>query len=363
MKTLSISKNIDNPQFYLLIILSIVTLIFPGACGDQSLVTGECEFEEIYIYPEVNSIMINPGEQMDVAVDVTVICNCEDFMDFIIIDKVNNSDYSNVDIMNSGELFNAENNQASGQLALKVAQEADFGTYIIDFSISCEATIGNNGYGKSSTATIQVIVSNGDFSINAPNSFGVVQSLDFTVSCSIERTNNHQDVITLEVPEPPANVTFLIDPNPIPAGVSTFNLTAQASFNAVPGNPLVEIKGNDGVNQHHDIFTLYILEAYYLTLSLQSIEIVQGQVEQITVYNNRIATFLPAINMYAEGDILGVGDEWVTVTFDPNPVSETYCEADIIVGNEVPAGSYQISIFGETGQFLKSTILELLVAE
>jgi hypothetical protein len=347
------------------IIFAITLLLQWMSCGgeeDTSLVTGNCEFSRIDLTLDQNSITLGKGEQQDIEVLAVVSCNCEDYLNYIEFYKVPDADYSNVNFDWAGS-FDGSDNRATGYITITVSGTAPPGTYSVEIEV--EATGGTEsediitGY-----TTLEVIVSSGDFTVDVPQFFGVAQGSSTEVTASVARTNGHTADIDLSVNNLPSNITYTFSPNPVTLDDNSSQLIISAGVNAIPNdNYLLEVIGNDGNMIKHDIFHFSVFEPFFLTLSTDTIDIQQGQSALVNVYMNRSGGYSYSIDLSAQGDIVGQGDGFVEITFDPNPVESISSTATIIAGNTIEPGSYPVTFKGTVDETNKYVTLNLVVSE
>ena len=357
-------------SFLLLFVSTIIAVQFVGCVVDEeaySHVTGECKFNEIVLTLDQNSFDLPVGGTRIIEARVTAISNCVNFLDRIDIGSADNKQL-NVPQIEACTSDECVNNMGVCNLVVSVPQNTATGTYLLEvMALACsdwQCDTSSNAYIIASEE-IEVNVINdpfNDFSISMPASFGVSQGFDFTVNVDIERYNGHDLDVSLWLEDLPDYVGYSFDPNPVPVGVPSSQLTITADYQAFQGEyyPILA-KASDHNVEKHTVFHLSILEPFHLTLIPDMFQISQGQSRTVELHTNRIGIFTFPIMFSAEGDLIGQG---IDVTFDPNPVNGESSNVTIDVDNTVPAGStYTVTIKGIGDQLEKSTYLSVTVLE
>ncbi|MCF8368293.1 MAG: hypothetical protein K9G76_04565 [Bacteroidales bacterium] len=354
------------------LIFSAILMVVLQSCGpetddvdDTSLVTGDCEYTGIQINLEHETLQIPTGGQASMEVQVIAISNCNEYVREIVIGM--NLEGTDPELEIDGCLDNdCGSNTGACDITINVDEGTMPGTYNGKINASAYADEALD-ISISGEATFEVVVfSIPDFTIVAPNSIGLVQDNQITTAINVNRSIGHTTDINLILDEEyiPPHITYNFDPNPVPPGVESSQLTLWAGANSVPNTFNLQVTGSDGEIEKDDIFTVFLIAPFYLTLSQESIEIAQGQTGTLEVFMNRIGgyNFVP-INLTSQSDIIGVGDDFVEVTFDPNPSESASSIATLSVGSAVIPGSYPVTFKGTVNALNKYITFNLTVTE
>ena len=211
----------------------------------------------------------------------------------------------------------------------------------------------------------EVTQNNGDFSLSIDNTIGVFEGKVATYKyIGVNRSGNHNENISLSIKNKPDSVSFTFNPNPVPYDVDAVEMIMDVEYDAVPGVHQTTLVANDISTEKEVDFDLEILNQYSISTNPENITIAQDTSATLEVdidwgYSEVYTEMVFTI----EGSIIGVGDNAVEATFDPNPLPWGTFSNELIleVGTSVPPGTYPLTIKGATTNLEKSTILELTV--
>jgi hypothetical protein len=238
------------------------------------------------------------------------------------------------------------------------------GNYSLEILSTC-TMIDSTTVVDSETLTIQVPAPPG-FSLAIPTGWGVAQGLSYgPLTVNITRVAGHEGDIFLSIGNPPNHVTFEFTPNPVTYPATSSLMTATAENAAVPNTYSLELLGNDGSIEQHKIFTMLVIEPFYLTLDPDTITIPKGQYDVTEGNANRIGLFAPDIDLVVEGTLIGGGPDFVEPGFSVNPLPAPNSSFTLTlnVGNTVPIGEYILTLKGTGGTLEKSATFVLNVTE
>jgi len=213
------------------------------------------------------------------------------------------------------------------------------------------------------------VTSSADFRLAmVPPTIGVIQGRSFSITASIERLGGHSDEITMTLDNLPQRLSYVYEPNPIPGGQNSSQLTITAEPNAIPGDDYsIRAMSTDGTVERFVNFPLYVIEPFTLSVEPSAISISQGQSATVDVtVEPKVGGFNDWVVLTTESDIIGEGTNLVDTIFNPNPLPPVdlhTSELTLTVGESVPPGTYPITINGLGGNVPKTTELQLTVTE
>lgn len=372
------SEKILLPNIWGLSIVSIFVLMLflkldcRHDLEDSSLVTGDCEFNEIVTTFIPNPVNIVAGNTEDIEVQVVVHSNCDEYVKSTWVSDIGDNNalqQTALCVANSG----LTNNTGACNIGVNVSLATPVGAIQKQYKITVcskeEPTEDNPGHKKSVIATLDVnVLAAPDYRLAmAPPTIGVIQGSSFSISASIERLGGHAEDITMSMQNLPQRLTYVYEPNPIPGDVNSSQLTIAAEPNAVPGDYSIRAICTDGTIERFVNFPLYVIEPFTLSVDPETISIAQGQAGTVDVnVENRIGGFSDWVMLSIENAIIGQGTNQVDTTFNPNPIPPIDVhtgELTLTIGESVPPGTYPIIIRGLGGNVPKTAELQLTVNE
>lgn len=348
------------------VILLFVRLECNNDLDNTSLVTGDCSVSEMQVTFNPNPVSILPGETVQVAVEMTANSNCDDWLKRMEVEIKNEGigqPYThictNYDLLNNSGICNIDVGVISG---------ASQGTRQKQYRIRVYSDETSSESKKSILETLDIIVlSSPDFELSIENTIDIYEGRTTTYKhIGVTRVGNHNENITLSIKNKPDSVSFTFNPNPVPYDVDAVEMIMDAEYEAVPDiHPTTVVANDNSIEKEFD-FDLEILNQYTISTNPENIIIAQDTSAILEVdidwshsevYSEMVFTI--------EGSIIGVGDNAVEATFDPNPLPwGTFSnELTLEVGASVAPGTYPLTIKGATTNLEKSTVLQLVVTE
>ncbi len=222
---------------------------------------------------------------------------------------------------------------------------------------------GSGGGTKQSTTVMVTVPSPQDFAISlAPASLIIVQGNQGTSTITTTINGGFNASISLSASGLPDSTTVSFNPQTIPApgsGNSTMTITVGTNTNV--GTYPITIIGSGGGIQRYATLTLTVItgSAFVMGSSPSSLSISEGGLAISAISSVVCCGFNNSVSLSASGVPPGVSVTLNPATL-PAPGSGT-AKMIMKVANNVPTGSYPITVTGNGGGDLQSTTVTLTV--
>jgi hypothetical protein len=205
-----------------------------------------------------------------------------------------------------------------------------------------------------------------DFSLSAsPGSQTVVQGASTSYTVTASPLNSFSGTVNLSVSGCPANTTCTLNPTSVtlpPAGNST--LSVQTTSTTPTGTYTLTITGTSGTLTHNTTVTLVVTSSqppdFSISASPSSRSIKRGSNTTYSTTVTALNGFAGTVNLTVTGCPASSSCRLIptSVTLPPSPASSTL---SVGTSKKTPAGTYTLTITGNSGALQHSTSVSLTV--
>jgi uncharacterized membrane protein len=206
-----------------------------------------------------------------------------------------------------------------------------------------------------------------DFSFSlSPASTTMMAGSSTQITVNIQGQNGFNDAV--EVTTDPALAGVIGAPTlTIPAAAQSGTLQVAVAATALSQAYNVTVTAKSGSLQHTTTLTVTVSPPPASEFSLgfsgnSSFTLQQGVAAQVgSVTIARQSTFTAPVMLALEGSIVGTGTDKVAADFPGNPVAGTSAFLNLLVGANVPPGTYPLTVRGTSGTINQTLALSLTV--